>query len=160
VTYEQGVADERARVIALFDEYEITELRGGVIMLEPRREVVDRSWKGVQHETGSLSSYWRGKCRCDACRAVASAYNKERRAIRKAEQVQPGLVPVISTPSPQEIWDARTPRGGWTRATLAGWGVPWPAPKGWKAELEQRHAELTDFRGSKPLGQRREVTFK
>ena len=84
MTYEQGVADERARVIALFDEYEITELRGGVIMLEPRREVVDRSWKGVQHKTGSLSSYWRGKCRCDACRAVASAYNRERRAIRKA----------------------------------------------------------------------------
>jgi hypothetical protein len=29
VTYELGVADERARVIALFDEYDITELRGG-----------------------------------------------------------------------------------------------------------------------------------
>ena len=29
MTYEQGVEDERARVIALFDEYEITELRGG-----------------------------------------------------------------------------------------------------------------------------------
>lgn len=85
MTYEQGVQDERARVITLLDEYEITELRGGVIMLEPRREVVDRSWKGVQHETGSLSSYWRNKCRCDACRAVASAYNKERRAIRKGE---------------------------------------------------------------------------
>jgi len=82
--FQLGVEHERARLVALFDEYMITELRGGAIMLEPRREPVDRSWKGVQHETGSLSSYWRGKCRCDACRAVASAYNRERRAIRKA----------------------------------------------------------------------------
>lgn len=29
MTYEQGVADERARVIALLDQYEITELLGG-----------------------------------------------------------------------------------------------------------------------------------
>lgn len=84
MTYEQGVADERARVIALLDEYEITELKGGAIMLEPKREVVDKSWKGITHTTGSLSSYWRGKCRCDTCKAVATAYARERRAIRKA----------------------------------------------------------------------------
>ena len=53
-------------------------------MLEPKREVVDRSWKGITHTTGSLSSYWRGKCRCDTCKAVATAYARERRAIRKA----------------------------------------------------------------------------
>jgi hypothetical protein len=28
-----------------------------------------------------------------------------------------------------------TPGGGWTKETLAGWGVPWPPPKGWKAAL-------------------------
>lgn len=33
---------------------------------------------------------------------------------------------------------ARTAAGGWDRATLAGWGVPWPPPKGWrKALIEQ-----------------------
>lgn len=34
-----------------------------------------------------------------------------------------------------EIENARTPNGGWTRETLEGWGVPWPPPKGWKADL-------------------------
>lgn len=35
----------------------------------------------------------------------------------------------------QEIETAKTPRGGWTRETLARWGVSWPPPKGWKADL-------------------------
>lgn len=43
----------------------------------------DKSWKGMQHKIGSLSQYWRFGCRCDACRGVASAYQKERRLIRK-----------------------------------------------------------------------------
>lgn len=28
-----------------------------------------------------------------------------------------------------------TAKGGFTRQTLAAWGVPWPPPKGWKASL-------------------------
>lgn len=28
-------------------------------------------------------------------------------------------------------------RGGWTRKTLAGWGVPWPPPKGWRKALTE-----------------------
>jgi hypothetical protein len=44
-----------------------------------------------------------------------------------------------------EIQAARTPNGGWTRATLAQWGVPWPPPKGWKSQLLSP--------GSKPAGQ-------
>lgn len=35
----------------------------------------------------------------------------------------------------EEIEDARTSRGGWTRATLESWGVPWPPPKGWRMAL-------------------------
>ena len=34
-----------------------------------------------------------------------------------------------------EIESAKTPAGGFTRATLAGWGVPWPPPKGWRKRL-------------------------
>lgn len=34
-----------------------------------------------------------------------------------------------------EIMNARTPAGGWTRETLAQWGVPWPPPKGWRTAL-------------------------
>ncbi len=38
-------------------------------------------------------------------------------------------------PTPDEIEAAKTPAGGWTKAQLAAWGVPWPAPKGWKQRL-------------------------
>ncbi len=39
------------------------------------------------------------------------------------------------------IESARTPAGGWTKAQLAEWGVPWPPPKGWKQELLNRQRE-------------------
>ncbi len=42
------------------------------------------------------------------------------------------------TPSPREVEAAKTPAGGWTRRTLARWGVPWTPPKGWKAELRRK----------------------
>lgn len=38
-------------------------------------------------------------------------------------------------PTAAEIEAAKTPRGGWTKAQLAAWGVPWPPPKGWRAAL-------------------------
>lgn len=38
----------------------------------------------------------------------------------------------------EEILAERTAKGGWTKATLAKWGVSWPPPKGWRAELESR----------------------
>ena len=44
-------------------------------------------------------------------------------------------------PSPEEVEAARTERGGWTKETLAAWGVPWPPPKGWKKDLERRYLE-------------------
>lgn len=37
--------------------------------------------------------------------------------------------------SAEEIEAARTPHGGFTKKTLAGWGVPWPPPSGWKKNL-------------------------
>ena len=41
-------------------------------------------------------------------------------------------------PTAAEIEAAKTPAGGWTRETLAQWGVPWPPPKGWRrAVIEQ-----------------------
>lgn len=48
-------------------------------------------------------------------------------------------------PTEADIEAARTPRGGWTRETLAGWGVPWPPPKGWrKALLEGEVAPMPE----------------
>lgn len=35
----------------------------------------------------------------------------------------------------EEILAKRTPRGSWTRAQLAEWGIPWPPPKGWMQKL-------------------------
>jgi hypothetical protein len=42
---------------------------------------------------------------------------------------------VKTKPTEAEIQEARTPCGGWTRETLAKWGVPWPPPRGWKKKL-------------------------
>jgi hypothetical protein len=49
-----------------------------------------------------------------------------------------------SPPTAEEIEAARTPAGGWEKETLAGWGVPWPPPRGWKKSLEERASRLTD----------------
>ncbi len=35
----------------------------------------------------------------------------------------------------KDIDAAKTAAGGWSRETLAAWGVPWPPPKGWKKAL-------------------------
>jgi hypothetical protein len=35
----------------------------------------------------------------------------------------------------EEIDAARTPKGSWTKARLAQWGVPWPPPGGWRDRL-------------------------
>ncbi|WP_174804372.1 hypothetical protein [Martelella limonii] len=35
---------------------------------------------------------------------------------------------------------AKTKSGGWSKETLASWGVPWPPPKGWKVALIRRDA--------------------
>lgn len=40
-----------------------------------------------------------------------------------------------------EIEGAKTAAGGWTKAQLAAWGVPWPPPKGWKVALAAQLAE-------------------
>ena len=37
--------------------------------------------------------------------------------------------------SQEEIQKQTTPDGGFTKQTLAEWGVPWPPPKGWRKRL-------------------------
>jgi hypothetical protein len=45
-------------------------------------------------------------------------------------------------PTAEQIDAAKTPAGGWTRAQLAAWGVPWPPPRGWrKALIAQAEAD-------------------
>jgi len=78
-TYEQGVLDERQRIIDLLDQYEITELIGGGYMLIPPVVKPDRSWKGKQHITGSVAEYIKRGCRCDACKTQMREYTKIRK---------------------------------------------------------------------------------
>jgi 5-methylcytosine-specific restriction endonuclease McrA len=40
-------------------------------------------------------------------------------------------------PSPEEVKDQQTKKGGWTRNVLTRWGVHWPPENGWKEKLEQ-----------------------
>jgi len=47
----------------------------------------------------------------------------------------------VHLPSPEEIAAAQTGPGGWKANQLAQWGVPWPPPAGWRAELERRWRE-------------------
>ncbi len=47
-------------------------------------------------------------------------------------------------PTLEEIEAARTPKGGWTKAQLAAWGVPWPPQKGWRERLAAGEAFPTE----------------
>ncbi len=63
-------------------------------------------------------------------------------------------------PTLQEIEAKKTANGGWTRARLAEWGVPWPPPKGWKKTLtaaapEAPAAEILDLDCEGPVIPRR-----
>ncbi len=73
----------------------------------------------------------------------------ERKVVRQLRELDRGVKaspahnrPVQSNPERRyteaEIERGRSPRGGWTRKTLAGWGVSWPPPKGWKDRLTGR----------------------
>lgn len=35
----------------------------------------------------------------------------------------------------EQINAGKTPKGGWSKAQLAEWGVPWPPAKGWQQKL-------------------------
>lgn len=71
------------------------------------------------------------KVRCPECKDARRESRRE-------------VVPGAPT-SRNQILDAQTGNGGWTRAQLAEWGIPWPPPKGWRKALEARiAAERTD----------------
>ena len=51
----------------------------------------------------------------------------------------------------EEIMAWQTPKGGWTKDTLAEWGIPWPPPKGWKKGLLRRAKRLADISQPPPV---------
>lgn len=60
---------------------------------------------------------------------------------------------IAKLPSPAEIKAARTKRGGWTAKTLAGWGVSWPPPRGWRRRLEEEWRVRNEQSGPPPIVQ-------
>ena len=44
-------------------------------------------------------------------------------------------------PSKEEIEQAKTPNGGYSRIQLQKWGVDWPPPKGWKQTLIKQYEQ-------------------
>lgn len=74
-------------------------------------QLIDRI---TERPTGSASKF----ALMDAADAVSRAIEAEAREGRK------GL-------TREAIMAAQTPAGGWTKETLAGWGVAWPTQSGW-----------------------------
>lgn len=44
--------------------------------------------------------------------------------------------------SNDDIEAAKTTAGGWKRAKLQEWGVPWPPPKGWRQKLIDNYSKV------------------
>ena len=53
-------------------------------------------------------------------------------------------------PTLEELEAGRSPKGGYTRETLASWGVPWPPPKGWLEELRRQALSTYAQRSGNP----------
>ncbi len=61
---------------------------------------------------------------------------KSSKPVKKAKP----LNAITGSVTDAEIRAAMSPKGGWSRSTLAKWGVPWPPPKGWRAKLTSKSA--------------------
>jgi hypothetical protein len=66
---------------------------------------------------------------CDDCNLGKGS--RDETDFREETQVSEPVV-VLSR---ADVESAKTDAGGWTRAQLAEWGVPWPPPEGWKKKL-------------------------
>ena len=66
--------------------------------------------------------------------AAAIAVKRQEKAGRRTPE-QTAILASLPRVSAEEIEAARSPRGGWTRATLAAWDIPWPPPAGWRQAL-------------------------
>lgn len=68
---------------------------------------------------------WASNRRCKPSGAVLIA--------RSGTSERARTLPTVVTQA--DIDAAKTPRGGWTRAQTAAWGVPWPLTPGWQRRL-------------------------
>src|SRR6185437_15362739 len=82
----------------------------------PRYSKAEREAWTKARQIESSPSAWARRTRNDRADA--------RRALEAEHRPHPSDVP-----SPADVEAARTRHGGWSRETLAGWGVAWPPPK-------------------------------
>lgn len=66
---------------------------------------------------------------------------RKRAAPAKKAKASP-LDAITASISNAEIEAAKTSAGGWKRAKLTEWGVPWPPPKGWRQKLIDNHSKV------------------
>ncbi len=104
----------------------------------------------VKKVLGKLSEDYR-KLLVEKFDSPSALSGEERKAARKrnidAYRVSKGLRPLefvkhtradikpVKPMTKADIEAGRTPAGGFTRATLESWGVPWPPPKHWRKTL-------------------------
>jgi hypothetical protein len=70
--------------------------------------------------------------------AGAVAIRREAKAARRTPEQEAELAAVLAglpTLTREEVEAGRSPAGGFTRAQLAAWGVPWPPPSEWPHAL-------------------------
>lgn len=74
----------------------------------------------------------------------AAAKAHVEKCLAMIEEVRNREIPLCV--SVEEIFAARTRAGGWTRETLAGWGISWPPRHGWIERLSNgvQDVEWTD----------------
>jgi len=85
-------------------------------------------------------------CRARYIAAAIALRQHARAAQRTSEQATEVDTLFASLPrlSPAEIDAGRSPSGGFTRAQLAAWGVPWPPPAGWLHALLRKAEDQLD----------------
>jgi hypothetical protein len=66
--------------------------------------------------------------------AAAIAVRQEAKSAQRTPE-QAAILAALPRVSREEVEAGRSPAGGFTRAQLARWGVPWPPPSGWLRAL-------------------------
>lgn len=54
---------------------------------------------------------------------------------RRAKANRSPVAPRLARLTNDQVLAGRSPKGGWSAATLASWGVPWPPPHGWRRAI-------------------------
>jgi hypothetical protein len=70
--------------------------------------------------------------------AAAIAVSQQAKAARRTPEETAELAAILAglpRLTPAEVEAGRSAAGGFTRKTIAGWGVPWPPPAGWLRAL-------------------------